>query len=143
MILKPKNVKNSLKKEFDCKPIYNEKYLKAKIKSYSGKINTNFHSNKLPKGGLWYICLSTNFFDTVLRTGKSYYLQVILEEFNYVIKEKNSLVYYWWCRWCKKNSDGKNFWLWRKIWWENCRKNLDEKNSDEENSDKENSSEEN
>ena len=33
-------VKNSLKKEFNNKPIYNEKYLK--IKSYNGKINTNF-----------------------------------------------------------------------------------------------------
>ena len=26
-------VKNSLKKEFDSEPVYNEKYLKAKIKS--------------------------------------------------------------------------------------------------------------
>ena len=34
-------VKNSIKKEFDSKPIYNEKYLKAKIKSYYGKINPN------------------------------------------------------------------------------------------------------
>ena len=36
-----KKVKNSLKKELDSKPIYNEKYLKAKIKSYYGKINPN------------------------------------------------------------------------------------------------------
>ena len=25
--------------------MYNEKYLKAKIKSYNGKISTNFHNN--------------------------------------------------------------------------------------------------
>ena len=48
-------VKNSLKKEFDSKPIYNEKYLKAKIKSYNGKINTNFHNNKITKEGPKYI----------------------------------------------------------------------------------------
>ena len=30
-------VKNSIRKEFDSKPVYNEKYLKAKIKSYNGK----------------------------------------------------------------------------------------------------------
>ena len=30
-------VKNSLKKEFDSKPIHNEKYLKAKTKFYNGK----------------------------------------------------------------------------------------------------------
>ena len=36
-------------KNFDSEPVYNEKYLKAKIKYYNGKINTNFHSNKIPK----------------------------------------------------------------------------------------------
>ena len=38
-------VKNSIKKEFYSEPIYNEKYLKAKIKSYNGKINTDLHNN--------------------------------------------------------------------------------------------------
>ena len=37
------------RKEFDSEPVYNEKYLKAKIKSYNRKINTNFHNNKIPK----------------------------------------------------------------------------------------------
>ena len=32
--------KDSLKREFDSKPVYNKKYLKAKIKSYFGKIKT-------------------------------------------------------------------------------------------------------
>ena len=50
-----KKVKNGLKKEFDSEPTYNEKYLKAKIKSYSGKININFHSNKIPKEGSQFI----------------------------------------------------------------------------------------
>ena len=40
-------VKNSIKKEFDSKPVYNEKYLEAKIKCYNGKINTNFYNNKI------------------------------------------------------------------------------------------------
>ena len=34
-------VSNNIKKEFDSEPAYNEKYLKTKIKSYNGKINTN------------------------------------------------------------------------------------------------------
>ena len=38
-------VKNSIKKEFYSEPVYNEKYLKAKIKSYNGKINTDLHNN--------------------------------------------------------------------------------------------------
>ena len=44
-------VKNNLKKEFVNEPVYNEKYLKAKIKSYIGKINSNFKNNKIPKKG--------------------------------------------------------------------------------------------
>ena len=40
-------VKNSLKKDFDSEPVYNKKYLKAKIKSYKGKLNTVFYNNKI------------------------------------------------------------------------------------------------
>ena len=50
-------VKNSIKKEFDTEPVYNEKYVKAKIKSYNGKIDTNFHNNKIKKEGSHFICL--------------------------------------------------------------------------------------
>ena len=49
-------VKNSVKKEFDREPVYNEKYLKAKIKSYNGII-TNFRNNKIPKEDSKFICL--------------------------------------------------------------------------------------
>ena len=72
-------VKNSIKKEFDCEPVYNEKYLKAKIKFYNGKINTNFHNNKIPKEGSQCIYLSVYLIDSVFRAGKNYYLQVFLE----------------------------------------------------------------
>ena len=46
-----KKLENIIKKEFDSEPVYNEKYLKAKIKSYNGKINTNFHNNEIPREG--------------------------------------------------------------------------------------------
>ena len=60
-------VKNSIKKEFDSKPVYNEKYLKAKIKPYNGKINTNFRNNKIPREGSQFICLSVIVIDSVFR----------------------------------------------------------------------------
>ena len=47
--------KNIIKKEFDSEPVYNEKYLKAKIKSNNGKINTNFHNSKIPKEGSQFL----------------------------------------------------------------------------------------
>ena len=76
------------------KTVYNKKYLKAKTKSYNGKINTNFHDNKIPKEGSQFICLSVILIDSVFGTGKNYYPQVFLEECKYIVKEKkDSLVY--------------------------------------------------
>ena len=60
----------SIKEESDSEPVYNEKYLKAKVKSYNGKINTNFWNNKIPKEGSQFICLSVILIDSVFRTGK-------------------------------------------------------------------------
>ena len=81
-------VKNSLKKDFDSEPVYNKKYLKAKIKSYNGKINTAFYNNKITNEGSQQIFLSVFLIDSVFKTGKSYYPQVFLEECKYVVKEK-------------------------------------------------------
>ena len=60
-------------------------YLKAKIKSYNGKINANFHNNLIPKEGFYFICLSVILFDSAFRIGNP---QVLLEECKYVLKEK-------------------------------------------------------
>ena len=46
-----KKVNNIIEKEIDSTPVYNEKYLKTKLKSYNEKINTNFENNKIPKEG--------------------------------------------------------------------------------------------
>ena len=43
------NVRNSIKKRFDIRPVYNKKYLKHKLISNKVKTNTNFHSDKLRK----------------------------------------------------------------------------------------------
>ena len=41
-------VSKSIKKELDCKPIHNKKFLKTKILSYSGEA-TDFHNKEIPK----------------------------------------------------------------------------------------------
>ena len=83
-----KKVKNSLKKDFYSEPVYNEKYLKAEIKSYNGKINTNLHDNKIPKESSQFICLSVILIGSVFKIGKNYNPQVFLEECKYVVKVK-------------------------------------------------------
>ena len=84
-----KKVSNIIQKEFDSNPVYNEKYIRTKIKSYNGKINANFHNKKIPKEGSQRIYLSVILIDSVYKKDKNYYLQVFLEECKYVVKEKN------------------------------------------------------
>ena len=50
-------VKNDL-----SEPVYNEKYLKAKMISYNGKTHTSFHDNEIPKEGSQLVCLSVILF---------------------------------------------------------------------------------
>ena len=84
-------MKNSIKKEFDSEPKYNEKYLKAKIKFCNVKIKTNFYNNKTLKEGSELFCLSVILIDSVLRTDKNYYFQVFLEECKILLKKKRCL----------------------------------------------------
>ena len=58
-------VENSIKKEFYSEPVYSEKYLKDKIKSYNGNLNTNFYNDKIPKESSRHICLSIILIDCV------------------------------------------------------------------------------
>ena len=81
-----KKVKNNLKKEFDSEPVYNEKYLKAKVKCCNKKINKNFHDNKMLNGGSQFICLSAILIDSVFRTGKNCCPQVFLAECKYIVE---------------------------------------------------------
>ena len=89
-----KKVSNIINKEFDSKPVYNEKYLKTKIKSYDGKIKTSFHNIKIPKEGSHCICPSVIMIDSAYRKDRDYYSQVFLEESKYVnmlLKKKRCL----------------------------------------------------
>ena len=74
-------------------PVYddNDKYIKAKIKLYGDKVNTNFQGKKLPKENASYRCLSLIILDSVIRVNKKYYPQTLLEERKYEIK-KNKMV---------------------------------------------------
>ena len=75
--------------ELDSKPVYgdNDKYIKAKIKSYGDKVNTNFQGKKIPKENASYKCLSLVMLDSVIRVSKKYYPQTLLEECKYEIKK--------------------------------------------------------
>ena len=60
----------NFKKGFDSELLFNEKYLKSKMKSYKGK--SNFYDDKIPKSSL-YTCLSVMLIDSVFKTGNKFY----------------------------------------------------------------------
>ena len=61
-------------------PVYHEKYLETKTKSYEGKINRNFNNDKIPKKVLLHFSIKF-VIDFISKMGKSYYPQVFLEEY--------------------------------------------------------------
>ena len=56
----------SIKKKLDCEPIYNQEFMKIKIRSYSVEV-TDFHTRIMPEWGSNYICCLIVLIDSVLK----------------------------------------------------------------------------
>ena len=52
------------------KPIYEQKYLKAKVREFDGVIKTNFLGNDMPKENMHYTCIACITIDSVMRMDK-------------------------------------------------------------------------
>ena len=69
------NIKNLIGKKFDSEPIYNDNYIKTKIKLYKNDIRTNFrdesNSRKVPKKDCSYKCLSLISLISVSKSAKN------------------------------------------------------------------------
>ena len=55
-------IKNKLGIKSHSEPVYEQKYLKAKVRDYDGVIKTNFLGNKIPKYALYLHCLHNYWF---------------------------------------------------------------------------------
>ena len=89
-----KTIEELMNINFESRPVYgdNDKYIKTKTKIYAGSTITNFHKNKIPKEKAPCKCLSIIMLDSVIKTNKKYYPQILLEECKYVqekIKTEN------------------------------------------------------
>ena len=67
--------------------VYDEKYIKVKVREFSGVIKTNFLDDKIPKENEHYTCIACITIDSVMRMEKKNYLQVYLEECKYRMKK--------------------------------------------------------
>ena len=80
-------IKNKLGIKFHSEPIYEQKYLKAKVREFDGVIKTNFLGNDTPKENMHYTCIAYITIDSVMRMDKKNHPQVYLEECKYRIKK--------------------------------------------------------
>ena len=80
-------IKNKLGIKFHSEPIYENKYLKAKVREFDGVIRTNFLGNDIPKENMHYSCTVCITIDSVLKIDKKNNPQVYLEECKYRVKK--------------------------------------------------------
>ena len=60
--------KNKLVIKFHSKRIYEQNYLKAKVREFVGVIKTNFLGIDIPKEKIYYTCIACITIDSVMRT---------------------------------------------------------------------------
>ena len=80
-------IKETLNIKFHSMPVYDEKYIKAKVREFNGVIKTNFLGDEIPKENVHYTCIACITIDSVMRMEKKNYPQVYLEECKYKIKK--------------------------------------------------------
>ena len=61
-----------IKKEFDSEPVYNNIFLKAKIKFHGGEV-TGFYNKKITKVDSNHTCLAVISLDSALKNDDNYY----------------------------------------------------------------------
>ena len=80
-------IKKSLNTRFHSQPIYDDKYIKTKVKTFSSMINTLFSVNEIPKERNHYTCIAAICIDSVLKVDKKN-PQVYLEQCKYKVKRR-------------------------------------------------------
>ena len=63
-------IKKKLNIKFHSKPVYDQKYLKAKVREFDDVIKTNFLDNDMPKENMHYTCIACITIDSVMKMEK-------------------------------------------------------------------------
>ena len=80
-------IKNKLGIKFHSEPVYEYRYLKAKVREFDGVIKRNFLGNDMPKENMHYTSIACITIDSVLKIDKKNHPQVYLEECKYRSKK--------------------------------------------------------
>ena len=71
-------IKNKLNIKFHSELVYENKYLKAKVREFNGIIKTNFLNNGVPKENIHYSCIACITIDFVINFNKKIHPEVYL-----------------------------------------------------------------
>ena len=63
-------IKNKLNIKLHSQPIYENIYLKTKVREVDGSIKTNFLGNNIPKENTYYTCITCITVDYVMKMNK-------------------------------------------------------------------------
>ena len=80
-------LKETLSIKFHRMSVYDQAYIKAKVREFDGKIKTIFLGNEIPKENMHYSCIACITIDSVMTIGKKNCRQVYLEECKYKVKK--------------------------------------------------------
>ena len=72
-------IKDELGIKFDSKPVFEQKYLKAKVREFDGVIKTSFLGNDMLKENMHYTCIACITIDSIVNIDKENHPQVGLK----------------------------------------------------------------
>ena len=70
-------IKEKIVIKFHSNLVYDEKYMKTKVKIFNGAVNTIFSDNKVPKESIHYTCIAAINIDSVIKINKKNHPQII------------------------------------------------------------------
>ena len=80
-------IKETLSIKFHSMSVYNQTYIKAKVREFDSLTKTDFLDKEIPKENMHYTCIACITINSVIKMNKKNYLQVYLEECKYKIKK--------------------------------------------------------
>ena len=80
-------IKKKVNIKFHSMPVYDETYIKAKVREFDGKIQANFLGDEVPKENMHYTCIACITIDSVMKMDKKNCPQLYLEDWKYRVKK--------------------------------------------------------
>ena len=83
--------KKELAVKIDSQPVYDEKYIRTRVKTFEEKVVTKFAENEIQKENTHYLCIAAICVDSVIKLKKENYVQVNLEQCKFRLKKKRNI----------------------------------------------------